>query len=519
MIRARWEEVLDAARRSRRATWALVSPNAQPGALRGGVFDILFTAPGLVGAFERGGHGEVMSAALHQALGLNLEVHAVLAGGPGPDAGHGGPAPDPVPRGRDAAHGKGSDHRDHGELDAQGSPGDAPRSESAGPRRSGVDDGPAPRAQSGTDTPARGRTWAPESPSSGRQEATPPATQALVDDGWGPVAVPGAARAATPETPGTGSSVPSPAAPAGGASPDRGGQVPRTDEWPHPPAAAAEYATHADQGLPEPLAHPGAGEPGDLGHATGMTPQATARAVVPSPESPETAAAQTASTDEGPASGGGAESGRVGSARDVAPPSTASTPAEPHLATVHRLHPLPAVSSTTPPAQPDDHEVASAPLTSPGRGEDVGTAGRPTPGRRDESPAPTRSAPPTASGHAALSGSSMAGIPWDGPEVFSDGVPLPEEPGDPERVPEDTASTWGPGPAAGSRMAAAIAAARAAAAEGAGPGGAAASSLEDDLPSEDDPDAEEAGVVGLEVVKQILGATVLEDVVVTEGSR
>ena len=36
--------------------------------------------------------------------------------------------------------------------------------------------------------------------------------------------------------------------------------------------------------------------------------------------------------------------------------------------------------------------------------------------------------------------------------------------------------------------------------------------LEDDVPSEDDEDAEEAGVVGLEVVKRLLGATVLEEI-------
>ena len=43
------EEVLDAAKRSRRATWALVGPNSQPGSIQGGVFQVLFTARGLVG--------------------------------------------------------------------------------------------------------------------------------------------------------------------------------------------------------------------------------------------------------------------------------------------------------------------------------------------------------------------------------------------------------------------------------------------------------------------------------------
>ena len=44
-------------------------------------------------------------------------------------------------------------------------------------------------------------------------------------------------------------------------------------------------------------------------------------------------------------------------------------------------------------------------------------------------------------------------------------------------------------------------------------------SLADDTPSEDDPDAEDAGVVGLEVVKRILGAQVIEEVTVTQEGR
>ncbi|WP_314196292.1 DNA polymerase III subunit gamma and tau, partial [Actinomyces oris] len=93
MIRTRWEEVLEAAKRSRRATWALVGPNSRPGTVSGGVFTLLFAAPGLVGAFENGGHGPIFSAALHQALGLRLEVHAIVAGddGPGGSEGPGGP--------------------------------------------------------------------------------------------------------------------------------------------------------------------------------------------------------------------------------------------------------------------------------------------------------------------------------------------------------------------------------------------------------------------------------------------
>ena len=80
MIRARWQEVLDAVQRSHRATWALVGPNSQPGTFDAGAFTLLFSAPGLVGAFERSNHSEVMSEAISQALGLNVAVRAVVAG-------------------------------------------------------------------------------------------------------------------------------------------------------------------------------------------------------------------------------------------------------------------------------------------------------------------------------------------------------------------------------------------------------------------------------------------------------
>ena len=151
MIRTRWEEVLEAAKRSRRATWALVGPNSRPGTVSGGVFTLLFAAPGLVGAFENGGHGPIFSAALHQALGLRLEVHAIVAGddGPGGSGGPGGPGgsggprgpqgmggPGAAPSGAEAAHaagdGSGVAH-DAGHGGPQGSYGGAPGAGPSGP--------------------------------------------------------------------------------------------------------------------------------------------------------------------------------------------------------------------------------------------------------------------------------------------------------------------------------------------------------------------------------------------------
>ena len=117
----------------------------------------------------------------------------------------------------------------------------------------------------------------------------------------------------------------------------------------------------------------------------------------------------------------------------------------------------------------------------------------------------------------------LAPVSWEGPATFSDGTPVPQEP-PPEDGDEEPDDSWAP--AAGDRVSAARAAARAAA-RGRAPSspspahGAAfsPSSVEDDIPSEDDEDAEEAGVVGLEVVKRLLGATVLEEITVTQEGR
>ncbi|EGQ72684.1 hypothetical protein HMPREF9062_2515, partial [Actinomyces sp. oral taxon 448 str. F0400] len=183
MIRDRWEEVLEAAKRSRRATWALVGPNSQPGGINGGVFEVIFTGQGLVNAFENGGHGPVLSRALHQALGLRLEAHAVLGGpsGGGRDGGPGGPHGGRGPAGWPDDAGSDS-HR----SSPDGVAGGGGRPESSGGRfgesvRGGAPAGTASEASANGGTP----------PSA--DEIVPPESE---DDGWGVIAVPGAARAA-----------------------------------------------------------------------------------------------------------------------------------------------------------------------------------------------------------------------------------------------------------------------------------------------------------------------------------
>ena len=490
MIRARWEEVLDAAKRSRRATWALVGPNAQPGAMRGDAFEVLFTSPGLVGAFERGGHSEVMGAALHQALGLTLSVHAALAGGPGPSD-HPGPVGGP----------------DHG---GGGAPGDGP-DQTSGPGIGGTGQGPG--GDSGDRREDIGRSAgaaagrAPERAGSADRSA---AAGSAGDHGWGGSAPVGPAPArASADGRGTG---PDPGPVAGPGPAQRPTAPPRPvgdDGWGEVAVPGGRPAQSAEA--------LGSGRPDGAGSGAG-TSAATVAARGPSPD----AAREPASAAPGAKASTGAPDGAA-PPDGAFPPGGEALPVETRLATVHRLHPLPpmpqgavadrtepSAPTVTPQAGPREPPPTASTTASPAPESRAVPDLGPTESQADGPARPTPSSRPVA--NVPWDG-PVANVPWDGPDTFSDGVPLPEEPGDPEGGPQ-VAATWSPGPAAGSRMAAAIAAA---AADGSveTPG----TLLAEDLPSEDDPDAEEAGVVGLEVVKRLLGATVLEEVTVTEEGR
>lgn len=564
MIRTRWEEVLDAAKRSRRATWALVGPNSQPGSIQGGVFQVLFTARGLVGAFENGGHGPILAAAIHQALGLDLEVHAVLAGGDGGGPAGGGPASG---QGGNGGPRNGSGQRGGG----SGACGQGGRSGSSGQRGVPAWDeapawdapadasAPAPRGSSGSDASARAA--APAGP--------------VGDDGWGEVAVPGGARAeaaaaAVPEAAAQASqqaadvapeettnpvNEPEPARPSevdeasDGATTGTGGQAPARadadsdDAGPTPAqeAAAASRASeekgdHADedQQTEDPAlasAH-AAAQRSDEAH------EAEDAEVVDTAERPEEdpASANEATPVDGEQPGGsegdpatdptasqhtgggapessptspGAREGRPDASSAPPEDDAGDAPDEPPLATVHRLRALPEI---------------------PGGAASSSEAGRSGNGRRSADGAEANRASGSGPG-GAKPRHGLAPVSWDapaadsgpaqwqsGPQTFSDGVPLPEEPGDPD----GPGDAWAPSGEASGRVSAAIAAARAAARGDAPRRGAvqgrpgSTASIDDDVVSEDDEDAEEAGVVGLEVVKRLLGATVLEDVTVNQ---
>ena len=522
MLRARWEEVLDSARRSRRATWALVKPNAQPGPLHEGVLTVLFTAPGLVNAFENGGHGPILAAAIHQALGLRVEVHAVLAGGDGPagPSGPGGRSPGDGPgrfrgpggsgpggggispggsgpRPEPGAAGEEADPFAHYEeqpptavaspagLASQpvptGPPAPPPASPAAlqtaspaappAPHPEATSPAPPPEAASPTSSweatpapPAAAQAVSPalQAASPAPQEDPPTASQ---EDGWGPVAVPGQGPTTTghdatdhipsvhtdaSETPSLSQPIKSPASVS-----------------PAPPPASAHVPSAAHAVTPA--------APATSAHAASAAtpPGSTAPAHGPRPGSwsPHTSPQRAAvAWDPGPAV-------------EQAPPEPA-TQQEPHLATVHRLHPLPPLPAPDPAPGPV-RRLAPVSWDGPGASPDLGAPQQADSGRPDE----------------------------DAPASLPDGVP---EPG----------RTEGPAPEAGTsppsaHMSAAERAARAAARQSR-PGRRGARSvvaLEDDVPSEDDEDAEEAGAVGLDVVIRLLGATVIENVTVTQEGR
>ncbi|WP_303324520.1 DNA polymerase III subunit gamma and tau [Actinomyces radicidentis] len=575
MIRTRWEEVLDAAKRSRRATWALVGPNSQPGGIQGGVFQVLFTARGLVGAFENGGHGPILAAAIHQALGLDLEVHAVLAGGDDGPAGGG-------PSGGQGGHG--------GNGGQGGSGGAGPRGGGSGPRGQGSRSGSS--GQRGVPVWDEAPAWdapadsaAPSgapAPSSRAASSAAPSAQ-VGDDGWGEVAVPGGARAeeaaaaqeSVPAAPGAAAHAsqqaadaapeesanpvnePEPARPsqvedasdadgaqAGAGADAESDETAEAEPTPAQEAAAASRASEADgedaedQQTEDPAlaaAHAAArrsDEASQAEDAEGASDEdaseddaptpvgaGTGTGAVPGANAPSSdpATDPTAAQPPGPAAepaGAGASApapvawegpSDPGDAPGTPPEDDAGdAPDEPPLATVHRLRALPEIpggaSSSSGNGAPGARNGASAPATG-------GTTQGAQP-RHGLAPV-SWDAPAADSGPA----------PWEaGPQTFSDGVPLPEEPGDPD----GPGDSWAPSGEATGRVSAAIAAARAAARGDAPRRGAvqgrpgSTSSIDDDVVSEDDEDAEEAGVVGLEVVKRLLGATVLEDVTVNQ---
>ncbi|WP_251150001.1 DNA polymerase III subunit gamma and tau [Cellulosimicrobium sp. Marseille-Q4280] len=87
-LRRRWPEVLETLSSSR-ATWSLVSMNAQVAELHPDVLFLAFPSPGLARTFSSSRHTAAVQDAVYQTLGLQLRVEARLAED-GHGQGHGG---------------------------------------------------------------------------------------------------------------------------------------------------------------------------------------------------------------------------------------------------------------------------------------------------------------------------------------------------------------------------------------------------------------------------------------------
>lgn len=500
LIRNRWGEVLAKVKAASRVTNALVGANAQPGKVSGETFTLIFTSPGLVRSFNSGRHPQVVAGALYEALGLRLQVQAVSDGEAAAVA-EPGSAPYP-PSVASATHVGGRQGRGNETADGQ--------TESRQPAQ-GADSRPAqrPESQRADSRPAqrsesqRAESGPAQRSKPTRREATPareaapsawdqPAP-ASWDEDWEVVQIPnsgsagpGGAEAPVDQAPsdshggaptgGPAGGVPAglqagdPASiPAGGptdgpqtmdgsqaaGSPQASGQ----DDW----ASGGQFDQGQDsvyfggptqgegQARGQFDAVPGATSSGlatvtagSAAIATTSAASASSHLAPASPIAPATpmasagssaAAAALAASRANHPSNGAASANTWESTWESAPIPTPDnyTPVapEPELATVHRLHPLPAL-----------------------------------------------------------------------PNGGAQSAPAPE-----------AAHSWQPDPGASSRMAQAIAAARAAANAGG------VVDDEEDMPSMDDADADESGAVGIEVVKRLLGAKVIEEVTVRADDR
>lgn len=487
LIRNRWGEVLAKVKAASRVTNALVGANAQPGKVSGETFTLIFASPGLVRSFNSGRHPQVVAGALYEALGLRLQVQAVSDGEAAAVA-EPGSAPYP-PSAASATHVGGRQGRDNETADGQTA------SRQAG---QGADSRPAQRSESQrADSRPTQRSKPTRREATPAREAAPSAwdqpAPASWDEDWEVVQIPnsgsagpGGAEAPVDQassdshggapTDGPAGGVPAglqagdPASiPAGGptdgpqtmggpqatGSPQTGGQ----DDW----AGGGQFDQAQDsvyfggpaqdegQARGQFDAAPGGASPGlatvtagSAAIAAASAASASSHLAPASPIAPATpmasagssaAAAALAASRANHPSNGAASANTWKSTWEAAPIPTPDnyTPVapEPELATVHRLHPLPAL-----------------------------------------------------------------------PNGGAQSAPAPE-----------AAHSWQPDPGASSRMAQAIAAARAAANAGG------VVDDEEDMPSMDDADADESGAVGIEVVKRLLGAKVIEEVTVRADDR
>ena len=478
LIRNRWGEVLAKVKAASRVTNALVGANAQPGKVSGETFTLIFTSPGLVRSFNSGRHPQVVAGALYEALGLRLQVQAVSDGEAAAVA-EPGSAPYP-PSAASATHVGGRQSRGNETAGSQTA------SIQAG---QGADSRPAQRSK-----PAR-REAAPA------REATPSAwdqpAPASWDEDWEVVQIPnsgsagpGGAEAPVDQAPSDShGGVPTDGLAAGAPTGGPAAGVPAGLQAGDPASVPAGGPTDGPQtmGGPQAAGSPQAGGQGDWAGG-GQFDQGQDSVYFGDPAQGEGQARGQFDAVPGGASSGLATV-TAGSAA-IAAASAASVSS--HLA------PASPIAPATPMASVGSSAAAAALAASRANHPSNGAASANTwestweaaPIPTPDNYAPVAPEPELATVHRLH---PLPALPNGGAQA----APAPE-----------AAHSWQPDPGASSRMAQAIAAARAAANAGG------VVDDEEDMPSMDDADADESGAVGIEVVKRLLGAKVIEEVTV-----
>ena len=457
LIRNRWGEVLAKVKAASRVTNALVGANAQPGKVSGETFTLIFASPGLVRSFNSGRHPQVVAGALFEALGLRLQVQAV-SDGEAAAVVEPGSAPYP-PSAASATHVGGRQGRGNESAGGQ--------TASRRPGQ-GTESGPAQRSK----PTRREATPAREVAPSAWDQPAP----ASWDEDWEVVQIPNSGSAG----PG-GAEAPVDQAP----SDSHGGAL--TDG----PAGGVPAGLQAGDPASIPAGVPTDGPQTMGGSQAAGSPQAGGQ--------DDWAGGGQFDAAPGSASPGLATL-TAGSAA-IAAASAAS--ASSHLAPATPIAPANPIAPVTPIASAGSSAAAAALAAS--------RANHPSNG--------------AASANAWKSTWEAAPIPT--PDNYTPVAPEPElatvhrlhplpplpNAGAPSASIPEAAHSWQPDPGASSRMAQAIAAARAAANAGG------VVDDEEDMPSMDDADADESGAVGIEVVKRLLGAKVIEEVTVRADDR
>jgi DNA polymerase III subunit gamma/tau len=86
-VRRLWPDVIQALNRLRKATWALVSNNAQVVGLTGDTLTLGFTSPGLRDSFLNGSHEPVLKQAITDVVGADWKIEAIVDPGAQPGGG------------------------------------------------------------------------------------------------------------------------------------------------------------------------------------------------------------------------------------------------------------------------------------------------------------------------------------------------------------------------------------------------------------------------------------------------